>query len=162
MQVCISISHLTKFCPHSLFQTVCPSLETNDDLPSVKWCRLMALSDGTILSQSPISSKLCTPHAITAAKIRISRDYRDGNGTLGNCNQTKIEQWPSLKLKCGIGWRSRSLSIEGTPFQEKRNCSQMLFLKPDSFLKYVDFLKQQHLQRLILLDLHPLIYLEHF
>ena len=50
------------------------------DSPSTKMCRLLALSDGTVINQSPISPVLCSDKAIWTTRLKISKDYRDGEG----------------------------------------------------------------------------------
>ncbi|XP_059079569.1 uncharacterized protein LOC131877797 isoform X2 [Tigriopus californicus] len=49
-------------------------------------CRLLALKDGTIINQSPISPVLCTSQSKRTTRLKISKDYRDGEGIVACCN----------------------------------------------------------------------------
>ena len=59
---------------------------------SANYCRLLALSDGTIISQSPAAASLCSEKAKLTTKIVISKDFRDGKG------ENIIRRWHRLDL----------------------------------------------------------------
>mgnify|MGYP007015862891 FL=1 len=50
------------------------------DFPDSPACRLLALSDGTVLNQSPVSRPLCMKTVIQSSKLKIAKDYADGEG----------------------------------------------------------------------------------
>ena len=50
------------------------------DFPDSPACRLLALSDGTVLNQSPVSKPLCMKTVIQSSKLKIAKDYADGEG----------------------------------------------------------------------------------
>ena len=50
------------------------------DFPDSPACRLLALSDGTVLNQSPVSKPLCMKAVIQSSKLKIAKDYADGEG----------------------------------------------------------------------------------
>ena len=51
------------------------------DFPDSDACRLLALRDGTVLHQSPVSKPLCLKEVIQSSKLKIAKDYADGEGT---------------------------------------------------------------------------------
>ena len=50
------------------------------DFPETEACRLLALSDGTILNKSPVPKKLCSIKALHSSQLRIAKDFQDGRG----------------------------------------------------------------------------------
>lgn len=50
------------------------------DAPDADACRLLALSDGTVINQSPVAKQLCTMNALLSSKRKIARDFYDGRG----------------------------------------------------------------------------------
>ena len=52
------------------------------DAPDAEACRLLALSDGTVINQSPVTKHLCTMKALLSSKRKIARDFYDGRGEL--------------------------------------------------------------------------------
>lgn len=52
------------------------------DFPDAEACRLLAMHDGTILNQSPVTSSLCTKGSLLSSKRKIAVDYADGEGNL--------------------------------------------------------------------------------
>ena len=60
-------------------QVKCPGTELRD-APEADACRLLALSDGTVINQSPVTQHLCTMKALLSSKRKIARDFYDGKG----------------------------------------------------------------------------------
>ena len=52
------------------------------DFPETDACRLLALNDGTILNQSPVSKTLCSIQALHSSQLRIAKDFQDGRGEI--------------------------------------------------------------------------------
>ena len=61
------------------FQSKCPG-DYLIDFPGTEACRILTLSDGTILNQSPVGRSLCKLKSLKASKFRIAKDFQDGNG----------------------------------------------------------------------------------
>ena len=62
-----------------VFQSKCPG-DNLIDFPGTEACRILTLSDGTILNQSPVGRSLCKLKSLKASKFRIAKDFQDGNG----------------------------------------------------------------------------------
>ena len=76
-----SLSYWTlyRYVHINLFQVSCPGAELID-FPNADACRLLAQHDGTVLNQSPVSKPLCTRAVIQSSKLKIAKDYADGEG----------------------------------------------------------------------------------
>ena len=66
------------------FQVKCPGTELLN-APEADACRLLALSDGTIINQSPVTKHLCTMQSLQSSKRKIARDFYDGKGDTPKC-----------------------------------------------------------------------------
>ena len=51
-----------------------------DDSNETEACRFLGLSDGTVISQSPVPLILCTPVSLNAIQLKMSIDFLDGVG----------------------------------------------------------------------------------
>ena len=60
-------------------QVSCPGTQLID-FPNADTCRLLALRDGTVVNQSPVSKPLCMRAVIQSSKLKIAKDYADGEG----------------------------------------------------------------------------------
>ena len=61
-------------------QMPCPGLELMDDSNETEACRFLGLSDGTVISQSPVPKILCSEVALNAIQLKMSIDFLDGVG----------------------------------------------------------------------------------
>lgn len=61
------------------FQISCQTPELNS-YPDSDWCRVLSLSDGTVINQGPVHKVLCTAQAVRTTRLKISKDYMDGEG----------------------------------------------------------------------------------
>ena len=63
-------------------QMPCPGLELMDDSNETEACRFLGLSDGTVISQSPVPKILCSEVALNAIQLKMSIDFLDGVGEI--------------------------------------------------------------------------------
>ena len=63
---------------YCLFKTTCPGSLLHD-FPRGDFCRLIALSDGTVVNQEAVTETLCLEPSIKYTKGRIGQDFLDTN-----------------------------------------------------------------------------------
>jgi hypothetical protein len=59
--------------------TSCPGAVLHD-YPGIEFCWMMSLGNRTVISQSGISPTLCSNEAKLHTRLKISKDYQDGEG----------------------------------------------------------------------------------
>ena len=68
----------TQYTFYCLFKTTCPGSLLHD-FPRGDFCRLIALSDGTVVNQEAVTETLCLEPSIKYTKGRIGQDFLDTN-----------------------------------------------------------------------------------
>ena len=68
----------TQYPFYCLFKTTCPGSLLHD-FPRGDFCRLIALSDGTVVNQEAVTETLCLEQSIKYTKGRIGQDFLDTN-----------------------------------------------------------------------------------
>ena len=68
----------TQYTFYCLFKTTCPGSLLHD-FPRGDFCRLIALSDGTVVNQEAVTETLCLEQSIKYTKGRIGQDFLDTN-----------------------------------------------------------------------------------
>ena len=74
----IVIICFTQYTFYCLFKTTCPGSLLHD-FPRGDFCRLIALSDGTVVNQEAVTETLCLEPSIKYTKGRIGQDFLDTN-----------------------------------------------------------------------------------
>ena len=62
-----------------LLQTPCPGSQLSNT-PGGDFCRLIALSDGSIINQEPVTEHLCSAPSVKYTKGKIGQDFLDTEG----------------------------------------------------------------------------------
>lgn len=64
---------------HFFFKTPCPG-SLAFDFPRGDFCRVIALSDGTVINQEAVTETLCRLPSVKYTKGRIGQDFLDTKG----------------------------------------------------------------------------------
>ena len=78
-------------------QIPCPGSQLSNT-PGGDFCRLIALSDGSIINQEPVTEHLCSVPSVKYTKGKIGQDFLDTKGKLSrHFNVLKLISFDYIK-----------------------------------------------------------------